>query len=125
MRTQEYLVFQDSDKNEHKTRITTITGIEEIIDEVNARDQLHDWSLEYISCNGKDAQITAKSYEDETLFHFHIKGLQKYNIDLDVVVRWLYEVNIEVSNDISIIFDGVGIEMTAKEVILEIQEKIS
>jgi len=125
MRTEEYVVYKDIDKNEHKTRITTITGIEEIIDEVNARDQLHDWSLEYISCNGKDAQITAKSYEDETLFHFHIKEVQKYNIDLDVVVRWLYEVNIEVSNDISIIFDGVGIEMTAKEVILEIQEKIS
>ncbi len=125
MRTQKYLVFKDSDKNEHKTRITKITGINEIIEEVDANDQLHDWSLEYISCNGKDAQITAKSYEDETLFHFHIKELQKYNIDLDVVVRWLYEVNIEVSNDISIIFDGVGIEMSAKEVILEIQEKIS
>ena len=124
MRTQEYLVFKDSDKNEHKTRITKITGIDEIIEEVGANDQLHDWSLEHISCNGKDAQITAKSYENETLFHFHIKELQKYNIDLDVVVRWLYEVNIEVSNDISIIFDGVGIEMTAKEVILETQEKI-
>ena len=59
------------------------------------------------------------------MFHFHIKELQNYSIDLDVVVRWLYEVNIEVSNDISIIFDGVDIEMTAKKVILEIQEKIS
>ena len=125
MRTEEYVVCKDVDKNENKTRITTIIGNEEIIDEVNAREQLHDWSLEYISCNGKDAQITAKSYEDETLFHFYIKEVQKYNIDLDLVVRWLYEVNIEVSNDISIIFDGVGIEMSAKEVILEIQEKIS
>lgn len=125
MRTQEYLVFKDSDKNEHKTRITKITGINEIIEEVDANDQLHDWSLEYISCNGKDAQITAKSYENETLFHFRIKELQNYSIDLDVVVRWLYEVNIAVSNNISIIFDGVGIEMSAKEVILEIQEKIS
>ena len=125
MRTQEYLVFKDSDKNEYKTRITKITEINEIIEEVDANDQLHDWSLEYISCNGKDAQITAKSYENETLFHFHIRELQNYSIDLDVVVRWLYEVNIAVSNDISIIFDGVGIEMSTKEVILEIQEKIS
>lgn len=125
MRTEEYVVYKDIDKKEHKTRITTITGIEEIIDEVNAKDQLHDWSLEYISCNGKEAQITAKSYEDETLFHFHIKELQNYSIDLDVLVRWLYEVNIKVLNSIFIIFDGVGIEMSAKEVILEIQEKIS
>lgn len=125
MRTQEYLVFKDSDKKEHKTRITKIVEIEEIINEVTARDQLHDWSLEYVSCNGNDAQITAKSYEDETLFRFYIIGLQQYNIDLDVVVRSLYEVNFKVSNVISIIFDGVGIEITAKEVILEIQEKIS
>ncbi len=125
MRTEEYLVFKDSDKKEHKTRITKITEIEEILEEVNAKDQLHDWSLEYISCDGKSAQVTVKSYEDETLFHFHISGLQQYNIDLDVVVRWLYEVNFKVSNVISIIFDGVGIEITAKEVVLEIQEKIS
>lgn len=59
------------------------------------------------------------------MFHFHIKELQNYSIDLDVLVRWLYEVNIKVLNSISIIFDGVGIEMSAKEVILEIQEKIS
>lgn len=125
MRTQEYYVFKDSKKHEHKTRITKITEINEIKEEVDANDQLHDWSLEYISCNGKDAHITAKSYENEILFCFHIKELQNYNINLDVVVRWLYEVNIEASNDISIIFDGVGIEMSAKEVILEIQEKIS
>ena len=124
MRTQEYLIFNDSDKKEHKTQITKITDITEIIGEVNAKDRLHDWSLEYISCDGKSAQVTVKSYEDETLFHFHINGLQQFNINLDVVVRWLYEVDFKVSNVISIIFDGVGIEITAEEVILEIQEKI-
>ena len=125
MRTEKYIVFKDSEKNEHKTKITKITDINEIIEEVNNNDQLHDWTVEYISCNGENAQITVKSYEDETLFHFYIKNLQEYNIDLDVVVRCLHEVDIEISNDISIIFDGVGIEMKAKEVIFEIQEKMS
>ena len=125
MITQEYLVFKDSDKKEHKTQLTKITGINEVIEEVNANEQLHDWSLEYIACDGKDAQITVKSYEDETLFHFHMKGLKQYKIELDVLVRWLYEVNIKVSSETTIIFDGVGVEITAKEVTLEIQKKIS
>ena len=123
MRKVEHFVARDSCKKEYKTKMTTVTGFDEIKKEIDENYCLHDWCLEYVAYDGEKGQITAKSYNDETLFHFSIVGIQKVSIDLDVLVRWIMEVEMVVTDNVTLTFHGIGIQITAREVTLDIQEK--
>ena len=114
MREVEYYISKDSCGKEYKTKTTTICGIEE-------NECLHDWSLEYVAYDGTTGQITAKSYRRPTLFHFSFAGIQEISIDLDVLVRWIMEVEMVKGDNVTLTFDGVGIIITAKKVALKIQ----
>ena len=106
-------------------RITTICGFDEIKKEIEENECLHDWSLEYVAYDGTTGQITAKSYSRPTLFHFSFAGIQEISIDLDVLVRWIMEVEMVKGDNVTLTFDGVGIIITAKKVALKIQTQES
>lgn len=125
MRKVEYYISKDSCGKEYKTKITTICGFDEIKKEIGENDYLHDWSLEYVAYDGTTGQITAKSYSSPTLFHFSFAGIQEISIDLDVLVRWIMEVEMVKGDNVTLTFDGVGIKITAKKVALKIQAQES
>mgnify|MGYP006947090817 FL=1 len=110
---------------EYKTKTTTICGFDEIKKEIEENECLHDWSLEYVAYDGTTGQITAKSYSSPTLFHFSFAGIQEISIDLDVLVRWIMEVEMVKGGNVTLTFDGVGIIITAKKVALKIQTQES
>lgn len=93
--------------------------------EIEENECLHDWSLEYVAYDGTTGQITAKSYSSPTLFHFSFAGIQEISIDLDVLVRWIMEVEMVKGDNVTLTFDGVGIIITAKKVALKIQTQES
>lgn len=124
MRKIEYFVAKDSCKKEYRTKITTITGIDEIKKVIEENECLHDWTLEFVACDGEKGHITTKPYDSENLFHFDVIDIQTFSIDLDVLIRWITETKIAVVEDcVTLTFHGIGIQMTAKEVTLSIQEQ--
>ena len=135
MRTAELFVIFEGEKGCEKWSIifpkipveknTTICGFDEIKKEIEENECLHDWSLEYVAYDGTTGQITAKSYSSPTLFHFSFAGIQEISIDLDVLVRWIMEVEMVKGDNVTLTFDGVGIIITAKKVALKIQTQES
>lgn len=124
MRKIEHFVSRDSCKREFRTKITTITGLGDIEKEINENYSLHDWALEYVACDGKKGQVTARHYDEDILFHFAVADIHRFSIDLDVQARWLSEVKLcMVEEGASLTFCGVGIQITARDVELSIQEK--
>ena len=115
MREVEYYISKDSCGKEYKTKTTTICGFDEIKKEIE----------EYVAYDGTTGQITAKSYSSPTLFHFSFAGIQEISIDLDVLVRWIMEVEMVKGDNVTLTFDGVGIIITAKKVALKIQTQES
>ena len=124
MRKIEHVVAKGSCEKEYGTKITTITGIDEIKSVIEENECLHDWTLEFVACDGEKGHITAKPYDSENLFHFDVIDIQKFSIDLDVLIRWITEMEIDVVEDcVTLTFHGIGIQMTAKGVTLSIKEK--
>ena len=124
MRTEEIEVFKNKSNGEHRHRTIHIEGLEEIKEEISLHYDMHDWSLEYIECDGSNAVITLKSYAKDLWCHFRFKGIKKYSIDVDVLVRWVMEVWFEESPNIHAVFDGIGIDIEAEELVLDMRETL-
>lgn len=99
-----------------------IMDLNGIVRALNEQEQLHDWTVEFIEyIDGTVAAITLRSYEEDVLYRLRFNEVEHCEMRIDLLLRTVGEVRIRKEENIVVAFDGVGIEMQARELALEIQ----
>ena len=113
--------------NGKTTQITEYEDVAEIIRYVEANGQFHDGTVEFVSHNSEGTVIGFKKYDDpEYKFHrIAFEGNVDLTMELDLLVRYIFEIAITTDGRVRVSFDGTGIAVIADHIKLEIQELIS
>lgn len=108
------------------TRITEYDTLTDIIAIINENDQFHDGSIEYIEHNAEYTTIGFKHCNDgeHKIQRIVFIGNVDLLLDLDLLVRYIFEIRLDISNQIEVIFDGTGINVKADNIKLVVQELI-
>jgi len=105
-------------------RMTEYDTSAEIIAIIEENDQFHDSSIEFICHDSECTTIGFKHYEDSehTIRRFIFTGNVELTLNLDLLVRYIYEIQYRVDDRIELLFDGTGIIVKADKVKLQFQE---
>ncbi len=108
------------------TRITEYDTLTDIMAIINANDQFHDGSIEYIEHNAEYTTVGFKHYNDgeHKIQRIVFTGNVDLVLDLDLLVRYILEIRFDISNQTEVIFDGTGINVKADDIKLIVQELI-
>lgn len=109
------------------TRVTAYESIDEIIAVIQAHEQFHDGFIEYIGHDPNGTTIVFKHYADPEykIYRLVFTGNAELFLDLDLQVRYIYEVSIKADDRTEVFFDGTGIIVKADNVKLEVQELLN
>ena len=109
------------------TRFTEYDDINEIIAIIEESNQFHDGTIEHISHDPDTTIVSFKHYEDteHKIRRLIFTGNVELTMNLDLLVRYIYEISCEIDDKINIYFDGTGIIVRADSVKYEIQELLN
>ena len=100
-----------------------IMDLNGIVRALNEQDQLHDWTVEFIEyIDGKVAAVTMRSYEENVLYRLRFRDVLHCEMRVDMLLRTIGEVQVSRGENVAVSISGVGIEMQAKDLALEIQK---
>ena len=111
----------------YKTQFTTYDDMEEIVAYLESKGNFHDGTVEAIGHDEESTTIGFKHYSDPeyTIHRLIFTGNVELRLNVDLLVRSIYEIQCETGERVNVFFDGVGIEITANHVILRVQELIT
>lgn len=106
------------------TRITTYDDMAEIVAYLESKGDFHDGTIEVIGHDEESTTIGFKHYNDPeyTIHRLIFTGNVELRLDVDLLVRCIYEIQCRAEERVNVFFDGTGIEVTADHVVLQIQE---
>lgn len=109
------------------TRFTEYDTIDEIIAIIEQNDQFHDGTIEHIGHDSQCTSIGFKHYKDpeHTIRRLIFTGNVELMLNLDLLVRYIYEISYSIDNRLEFIFYGTGIIVEADNVKLQIQELLN
>lgn len=109
------------------TRFTKYDSLSEIEAIMEEKGYFHDGTVECISHDAECTSVAFKHYNDpeHTIQRLIFTGNVVLNLNLDLVIRSIYEIKFEGTERVTVFFDGIGIEVQADHVVLQIQELIS
>ena len=106
------------------TRFTTYDDIAEIVAYLESKGNFHDGTVEAIGHDEESTTIGFKHYSDPeyTIHRLIFTGNVELRLNVDLLVRCIYEIQCDSKEKIDVFFDGTGIEVKADHVVLRIQE---
>lgn len=109
------------------TRLTSYDEVSEIKAYLEYKDWFHDGTVESISHDKECTKIVFKHYNDpeHTIQRLIFTGNVDLTMNLDILVRHIYEITVEVNQRTTVCFEGIAIEIQADQVILQIQKLVS
>ena len=109
------------------TRITEYDILTDIMAIIEEKDYFHDGSIECIAHNKECTIIGFRHYNDAEykVQRLIFTGNVDLLLSLDLLVRYIYEIKFNISNQIEVEFEGTGIIVKADNVKFEIQELLS
>lgn len=109
------------------TRFTTYDEISEIVAYLEAKGDFHDGTVETIGHDEESTTIGFKHYGDPeyTIHRLIFTGNVELRLNVDLLVRCIYEIQCGMEERVNVFFDGAGIEITADHVTLQVQELIA
>ena len=109
------------------TRLTSYNEVTEIKAYLESKDWFHDGTVESISHDKECTQIGFKHYNDPeyTIQRLIFTGNVELTMNLDLLVRHIYEITFEENQKTTVCFEGTAIEIQSDQVMLQIQELVS
>ena len=106
------------------TRITTYNDMAEIVAYLESKGNFHDGTVETIGHDEESTSIGFKHYNDPeyTIHRLIFTGNVELRLNVDLLVRYIYEIQFGTEDGVDVFFDGTGIEVKADHVVLRIQE---
>ena len=120
-------------KTEYKTvcgnrfRFTEYDDITEIATFIAAHDLFHDASIEHIEHTAEHTTISVRHYADneDTVHRLRFTGNVALIMDLDLLLRFIYEIELSVKDRIQASFEGTGIIVKSDKLTLITQEHLN
>lgn len=109
------------------TRFTEYDSVDEIATIIETNGQFHDGTVEYIGHDTDCTAISFKHYQDPE-FKVHrliFTGNVELTLNLDLLIRCIYEIVLTVDDRVDVSFEGTGIIVKADKVKYQIQELVS
>ena len=109
------------------TKFTEYDDVSEIIAVLEEKGLFHDGTVECISHDSDCTVIGFKHCGDpeHKIQRLIFTGNVELTLNLDLLVRHIYEISVSVDDRIDIFFDGTGIIVKADNIKLQIQERIN
>ena len=101
----------------------TVTSMKDILKALKGLNKLRGWTVTFIEyADGKIASITACGQEESAVCRLRFGDVERCEMRADLLIENIGKVRVRSGKTIAVAFDGVGIEMQAKKLAVDIQK---